>query len=119
MAYDLILDAESWDLAIDNGDFIMADGATRIAQQILITLKFWLGEWFLDTSEGIPYFEEILVKNPNLAHVRQIFTEKISEIEGVNSIDLLELDYDAKSRTLAVEYEIGTDYGLIRQREVL
>ena len=65
MAYDIAMDVNTNDIVLKNGDALLIDNAERIAQQILISLRFWLGEWFLDTRQGVPYLEYILVKNPN------------------------------------------------------
>lgn len=72
MAYDLAMDVSTSDIIVQGGDLMIVDNAERVAQQVLITLREWLGEWFLKTSDGIPYLEYILVKNPNEAHIRQI-----------------------------------------------
>lgn len=119
MAYDIALNIASNDLVIKNNDLILIDNAERVAQQVLITLRFWLGEWFLDTREGVPYLEYILVKNPNMSHIKQILTEKIKSVDGVNSIVSLNFDFRRIRRELYVDFEINTDYGLITERAVL
>ena len=119
MAYDLALNVGSWDLAIDNDDLILTDGAERIAQQILITLRFWYGEWFLDTEDGTPYLEYILVKNPNIFHIKQILRERILSVEGVSNLESLEVNYNPQERYLIVEYSAMTNYGLVTREEVL
>lgn len=119
MAYDIALNIASNDLVIKNNDLILIDNAERIAQQVLITLRFWLGEWFLDTREGMPYLEYVLVKNPNMSHIRQILTEKIQSVEGVKSIVSLNFDFRRVTRELYVDFEVDTDYGLITERAVL
>ena len=53
--YDLALNVDSWDLVFHNNDLLLIDNAERIGQQIKITLQFWFEEWFLDTTQGIPY----------------------------------------------------------------
>lgn len=116
MAYDLALNYNSWDLAIEDNDLILTDGAVRIAQQILITLRFWYGEWFLDTSLGVPYLEEILIKNPNLNHIRQILREQILSVDGVLNLETLNLEYNPEFRTLLVDYAANTNYGLVERR---
>lgn len=119
MPYDLAMDMTSGDLVLRDGDVLLIDNAERVAQQILITLRFWLGEWFLDTKDGIPYLEYVLVKSPNLLHIRQIFTEAMEKVDGVKRVEEMNLAFDVKNRSLRVDYEASTDYGLITRREVL
>lgn len=119
LAYDIALNIASNDLVIKNNDLILIDNAERVAQQVLITLRFWLGEWFLDTRQGVPYLEYVLVKNPNMNHIRQILVEKIQSVEGVNSIVSLDFDFRRITRELYVNFEIDTDYGLVTERAVL
>lgn len=119
MAYDIALNISKNDLVLQNGDLIIIDNTERVAQQVLITLRFWLGEWFLDTREGVPYLEYVLVKNPNMSHIRQILTEKIQSVEGVKRIISLDFDFRRVARELYVDFEVDTDYGLITERAVL
>jgi hypothetical protein len=119
LAYDLAMGIESNDLIILDGDLMLIDNAERVAQQIAITLRFWYGEWFLDTTDGTPYLEHILVKSPNIAHIRQILAERIKSVEGVRSLISMDLRYDKVRRTLDVEYSADTNYGLLTRKEVL
>ena len=119
MAYDLAMNVQTGDLVVRNGDLIIVNSGERVAQQVLITLREWLGEWFLKTSDGVPYLEYILVKNPNEAHVRQVLSEAIQSVEGVKGVTELEFAFNRILRTLTVSYEIDTDYGFITKKEVL
>lgn len=119
MAYDLAMDVSTSDLIVQGGDLMIVDNAERVAQQVLITLREWFGEWFLKTSDGIPYLEYILVKTPNEAHIRQILTQAIESVEGVRDVTELDFTFNHVLRALAVAYEIDTDYGLITRKEVL
>lgn len=119
MAYDLAMNVQTGDLVVRNGDLMIVNNGERVAQQVLITLREWLGEWFLKTSDGVPYLEYILVKNPNEAHIRQILTETIQSVEGVKGVTELEFTFNRILRTLTVSYEIDTDYGFITKKEVL
>ena len=119
MAYDLAMNVQTGDLVVQNGDLMIVSNGERVAQQVLITLREWLGEWFLKTSDGVPYLEYILVKNPNEAHVRQILTEAIENVEGVKKVTELEFVFNRILRSLTVSYEIATDYGFITKKEVL
>lgn len=119
MAYDLAMNVQTGDLVVRNGDLMIVNNGERVAQQVLITLREWLGEWFLKTSDGVPYLEYILVKNPNEAHVRQVMSEAIQSVEGVKGVTELEFAFNRILRTLTVSYEIDTDYGFITKKEVL
>lgn len=117
--YDIALSAASHDLLLVDGDLKLIDNAERIAQQIKITLKFMLGEWFLDTSKGVPYLEYVLIKNPNMNHIRAIFREKILDVPDVIKLNSLDLTLDRKSRALTVSFEAETSAGLLTRRELL
>lgn len=119
MAYDIAMNIASNDLVIKDNDLMLIDNAERVAQQIQISLNFWLGEWFLNTNEGVPYLEYILVKNPNENHIRQILTEAIENIEGVETVKSMELTFERVKRVLTVNYTVTTDYGLVTNKAVL
>ena len=46
MPHDLAMDMATGDLVLRDGDVLLIDNAERVAQQILITLRFWLGDGF-------------------------------------------------------------------------
>lgn len=117
--YDIALSAHTHDLLIQDGDLLLIDNAERVAQQIKIKLRSFLGEWFLDTTYGVPYWEEILVKSPSLDHVRNILRQQILDVDGVSAVNSIELSLDRQSRKLTVTFEAQTTYGLVTDREVL
>ena len=116
---DIALHANDHDILIKDGDFLLIDNAERVAQQIKVKLLTFLGEWFLDTTWGVPYLEYILVKQPNQELIKQILSEQILSVDDVKSLNALELDYQVKVRTLIIGYEVSTEYGLITRKEVL
>lgn len=101
------------DLRLTDGQLALVDGVGAIVQNIRIRLQFFLGEWFLDLREGLPYFQEILVKGPNLGRVRALFRAAILETPGVSLVDLLDLDLDAPTRVLTVTFRATLDDGTI------
>ena len=116
---DIALHANDHDILIKDGDFLLIDNAERVAQQIKVKILTFLGEWFLDTTWGVPYLEYILVKQPNQELIKQILSEQILSVDDVKSLNALELDYQVKVRTLIINYEVSTEYGLITRKEVL
>lgn len=119
MAYDIAMNINTNDLILNDRDLMVIDAAERVSQQIVIQLRFWYGEWFLDTSDGIPYLERVLVKNPNLNHIRQIFREAIQKVPDVRKVNYVDLDFDEKERALTVSYQVETSFALITKKEIL
>jgi len=81
------------------------DRAASIAQHVKIRLQFFLNEWFLDRNLGIPYFERILVKNPDLTTISNIFQEAILETAGILSLATFDMQFNTTTRTLTVTFK--------------
>jgi hypothetical protein len=63
----LLLDRTYWDLCIDsNGNIAMAAEPYAIAQDAASAIKLFLGEYWYDTTIGIPYFREVLGYPPSV-----------------------------------------------------
>lgn len=105
------------DIEIINNDLFLLGGRDEIAQVLRQELRVFLGEWFLNTDEGIPYLQEILKKNPNVSTVDAIFKNKILESPGV--IELTEYTLDFENRKLRLYFKARTEEGIITFDEVL
>ena len=110
---DLALSTVTGDLLLSNGDLATVDGADGITQFLSQRLKFFLTEWFLDETLGMPYFDTILVKNPDEALVSSVFKKEILNTPGVDSLIQFTLDFDVPSRTLTVSLLAKTTAGEI------
>lgn len=100
---DLALDTFG-ELDLSRDDLYFVTGADAIAQQLLIRLRLVQGEWFLDTRVGVPYRSQIWVKNPNLAAITSTYRAAISSTPGVELLERLDLDFDASTRELSVDF---------------
>lgn len=101
------------DLDLVNGDFAFVEGADEIRQSILSRFRFFLGEWFLDRREGVPYYRDVFVKNPDRAVVRSVFAQVLVGTPGVLSVNRFEIQFDAKERTIRFDFEVYVDNGTI------
>ena len=93
------------DLEILDGTTRIVDGATYAKQRVNVSLDFFLGEWFLDKRQGIPYFRDILVRSPNAETVRSVFRRAILKTPGIVSVPTLEVKLDTTNRKCVVEFE--------------
>ena len=105
------------DIEIIDNDLSFVSGRDEIAQVLRQELRVFLGEWFLDIDEGIPYLQEILKKNPNTSTVDAVFKNKILESPGV--IELTEYELDFEGRSLSLYFKARTEEGIITFDEVI
>jgi len=68
----LLLDRTAWDLCLDaNGDIAMASNPYAIAQDVASAIRLFAGELWYDTTQGVPYWQQILGQFPPLALLKQ------------------------------------------------
>jgi hypothetical protein len=117
---DIALDPDTGDLLIEGGDLALLDGVEAISQHVAIRLQFFQGEWFLDTRVGIPYYQRVLVKNPDLNAVRFLLRAAVASTPGIGELQSFSTEYANASRTLSVEFEASTEDGpLTFDRELI
>jgi hypothetical protein len=94
-------------------DFRLVDKAEQVRQQLLIKLKLWVGEWFLDTEFGTPYLQQILGKQLTLSGAIASIRKSILEVDGVRKIVSFDYIFNNATRTLTVDFSVETPYGLV------
>lgn len=115
---DLYLDPGTGDLYVpDNGVIRMTSGTLEtLAQRLRIKLRTFMGEWFLDTTIGVPYYQDILgVKNPDLGIIASIFRRQLLADPDVDSVPRLDVALNS-DRSLSVVIDV---YGIDRGIEIL
>jgi hypothetical protein len=118
---DIRLGVNSHDIEIgtDTFDMSFVDGVDYIAQKLKVRLWFFLGEWFLDTAEGTPFYQSILVKNPDVDLIGTLLKARILETPGVIELKSFEFDYDNGLRQASVSFECRTDAGELTFSETI
>lgn len=105
----LLTDGE---LSVVNGDLATVDGEAALRQDVLTALRLFKGEWFLDTDQGVPYFDKILgQKNISTAELRRILAPVVMGREGVVSLDSCRVTIDNATRSATVRLTATTDLG--------
>jgi hypothetical protein len=100
----------SQDLVVFNRDISILRDDQEIAQNIRVRLQFYRGEWFLDIDSGVPYFESILKKNPDLIEVDRIFKVAILDAPEVVRITEYSSEFDTKRRVFSVSFRAESIY---------
>ena len=101
---DILLDREG-DIVISAvGDISLTDS---IRQAVLIRLRWIYDEWRLGPQYGFPWFEEVFIKNPNIAKLKGIIAEEIMQVEGVTSAAVDSVVYSRGARTATFRYTVS------------
>lgn len=75
------------DMLFVNGTAPVTEDFTEsVAQRVFITLRTFEGEWYLNTTVGVPYLERILGQKVEKSVVDRILQEKILGVDGVVDI---------------------------------
>lgn len=111
-----ILQTDAGDIAINDNDLSLVDGGDEVKQRLTQRLRTFLGEWFLDTSLGVPYYEEVLVKSPNGRLAEAAIKAEIRATPGVLDLLAFTFDVDKATRKGTIEFKVRSatgDVGLI------
>lgn len=94
------------------GDISTTDS---IIQAVRIRLLWFFQEWRYGPDMGLPYFEDILVKNPNESKIRHLVREAVMSVEGVTDATDISITIDRKTRHAIIALSISTDEETFRE----
>lgn len=104
----------------DDGDITISEGKFElietyqesVRQRLQVRLQTFLGEWFLDTSVGIPYRQGIFNKGLTKREVDAIFIREINKDPDV--IRTISFSAVQIGRKYELDFEVQTKDGIIR-----
>lgn len=102
---DILLDTNGdIDITTVSNSLSLVTETDAIAQHLRIRLRTFLGEWFLDTRIGMPYFEEFLVKNPNKLVLDARIREAVLETPGIIAVGSINYELVGATRALTITF---------------
>ena len=101
-------------------DFLINSDA--VSQAILTRLNLLLGEWWEDTSDGLPLFQSILgisgtTSNKQAADL--LIQDRILNTQGVLNIEKYTSAINSKTRQYSITCTVNTIYGTATTLEVV
>ena len=108
-------------LALDpdtNDLFLRADGslavvaeAEAVGQHVRQRLMTFEGEWFLDTTAGVPWLDQLLGKAYDPALAEAVVKAEIMDTDGVTEITSFSVRFLREQRNLDIHsVEVMTEY---------
>ena len=83
----LLLDVAVWDLVLDvNGNIAVASPPYAPAQDAASAMRLFLGELWYDTTQGVPYWSEIIGQAPPVALLKAKLTTAALTVPDVAAI---------------------------------
>lgn len=97
---------ENGDYTFGNNSQDYIDGLEAIAQAIQTKVLLFYGEWWENIGIGIPMFQSIIgqMDPENLKmSASLLITQRIMEVEGVLSVENLEIERDGRSLRYTID----------------
>lgn len=112
------------DFLVVNNDLILTSdsqtgGNNPVLQDILQALSMFLGEWFMDITQGTPWLQQILVKNPDQGSIDAIFRNIIMGRPGVMQLSAYKFTPNFSARNGALQFSALTTSGVVNYNGVL
>jgi hypothetical protein len=109
---DILLDRNG-DIAISETGDISVKHSVR--QEVKIFLRWFFEEWRFNPDVGVPYFEDVFVKNPNTQMIARIVRSEAMKADGAKDVRDVSVSVDRKTRSAAIKFTLITDYGAFRE----
>lgn len=115
MNTNFFLDDETHDLSLEsNGHLRMTKNVGEdLSTRIECRLRTFKGEWYLDRDLGVPYYGEILKKNPNIDKVRSLLLTELVKVKGIAEVLRFTVSFDHASRVFQVFFSVKASDGTI------
>jgi hypothetical protein len=106
------------DLVIENGDLVMLDGATELAQCCQLVLSTNKGEWFLNPALGID-FSRLRGKGVTAEAIQEQIRSGLRQESRIKTIDSISVSLDTSVRQAKAFFKATADNGLAISDEVI
>lgn len=107
---DILLHPETHDALFINGITpVTYENRLTVAQKLKIKLLTFQGEWFINTTTGIPYFQQILKRGVSKLTIDTIFQEAILSEPDVLEIIEFNSIIDTETRSYQLSFKVRTN----------
>jgi len=105
------------DLYLEGGTLQVVNGDRATAQEIKTRLLFFKGESFANLLEGVPYFQEILIKGVDENRVKSIIKQAILSVPTIVDVESITFELDRQTRSATVEWSARTNVNTVISSE--
>jgi hypothetical protein len=106
----LALDPATGDLLVSRGRLEVVTGSAALRQRLQMRLRLWAGEWFADTSVGVPWLLFLGVKGAQ-ALAESTLRRAITTCPGVASLDAFTFTLNTRTRAATLSFRVTAATG--------
>lgn len=112
MRIGIAIDPDTNDLFLGtDGNLAVVTDAAAVGQHVRQRLMTFEGEWFLDTTAGVPWLSDILGKRYDPELAESVVKAEILATDGVASIEAFSVSFQRSTRGLIIkDVAVLTDY---------
>lgn len=112
--------SDAQDIRVDRiGNLLVVDGLEDVRQRVLMRLRWWIGQWFLQVRDGVPYRPEIFQRSTSVGLAAAVVSDQIKRVPGVTSVRNVIASIDPVSRLMQYSATIDTAFGTIQMDETV
>lgn len=100
----------------ENGDITLTNSVRQAAR---VRLQWFLAEWRLGPTLGLPYFEEVFIKNPNTQRIKNMITNTLFEIDNVDDVRDVDVKINSETRTGSISFTLIAGDEVIQEEVAL
>jgi hypothetical protein len=100
------------DLDITGATLSLVSGRSVVRQMLFIRCMIHLGEWFLDTSFGVPWRTFFQTKDPGFG-IKAFFLSYLRKVPGVRLIENVLVTADGETRTGSIVFHYVLQNGQV------
>lgn len=105
----LLLNPQTWDLMLDaSGNIAVASDPYSLAQDAASAIRLFQGELWFDTTQGVPYFQQILGQPLNLSLIKAKLAAAALTVPGVVSATVIITSFSGRTVTGQVQVSDST-----------
>lgn len=102
--FGLAIDPTTNDLFLDGSNNLgVVTGAKAVGQHIRQRLMTYRGEWFLDTTAGVPWLDEIMARRYDPALAEAVVKAEILDTDAVTEITSFSVGFVRDVRQLRIK----------------
>lgn len=119
MINNLAIDQETGDLLEAANQIQQVTELDAVSQAVYSDLKTFLGEYWLNKTIGVPYYEVVFKKGVDLSIIKTLLKNEILKRDDVTEILSFTAEFIGTGRELKVVFSARTTYGTIEDQEIV